>query len=71
MNYFKSVLDSLLLRLPPPPRKKAPILAYPFPLRRDFVTTLELPADLDEQEAERLCNFIHAVVGRPWYERQK
>lgn len=44
-----------------PPLVPAPLRHY-FPLRPTYLAELELPCDLNQQEAERLCAFIHALV---------
>ncbi len=37
-------------------------IPFPFPLRKDFIAVLELPDDLTEPEAERICANVRAIA---------
>jgi hypothetical protein len=40
-------------------------IPFPFPLRPDFTAVLELPDDLTEREAERICANVRAIAVPP------
>lgn len=44
---------------------RAPLIPYPFPLRKGVLATVQLPANLSRREAERLASFIQSLAVDP------
>ena len=45
-----------------PPSSSTPMLTVPFPLRHDFLASVQIPRDLRKGEAERLAAFINTLA---------
>jgi hypothetical protein len=46
----------------PPPAPPGSVIAYPFPLKSGRIAQLHLPTQLDHEDAERLIQFVRALV---------